>query len=119
MESENPWERYWACITASLFGDVAKPLVSDAKKLLSDENLMVRVRAAEFLGSIKAVDPMPTIVGVLNESISSQEVLLTFNTVVYLRDYKGYDFDLSKIKLRTKAGESSRRIGYLSGKAKL
>ena len=119
MESENPWERYWACITASVFGDVAKPLVSDAKKLLSDENLMVRVRAAEFLGSIKAVDPMPTIVGVLNESVSSQEVLLTFNTVVYLRDYKGYDFDLSKIKLRTKAGESSRRIGYLSGKAKL
>ena len=119
MESENPWERYWACITASLFGDVAKPLVSNAKKLLSDDNLMVRVRAAEFLGSIKAVDPMPTIVGVLNESVSSQEVLLTFNTVVYLRDYKGYDFDLSQIKLRTKAGESSRRIGYLSGKDKL
>ena len=119
MESKNPWERYWACITASVFGDVAKPLVSNAKKLLSDDNLMVRVRAAEFLGSIKAVDPMPTIVGVLNESVSSQEVLLTFNTVVYLRDYKGYDFDLSQIKLRTKAGESSRRIGYLSGKDKL
>ena len=119
MESENPWERYWACITASLFGDVAKPLVSNAKKLLSDDNLMVRVRAAEFLGSIKAVDPMPTIVGVLNESVSSQEVLLTFNTVVYLRDYKGYDFDLSQIQLRAKAGESSRRIGYLSGKDKL
>ncbi|MBT7741278.1 MAG: sulfatase-like hydrolase/transferase [Opitutae bacterium] len=119
MESENPWERYWACITASVFGDVAKPLVSDAKKLLSDDNLMVRVRAAEFLGSIKAVDPMPTIVGVLNESVSSQEVLLTFNTVVYLRDYKGYDFDLSQIQLRAKPGESSRRIGYLSGKDKL
>ena len=119
MESKNPWERYWACITASVFGDVAKPLVSDAKKLLSDENLMVRVRAAEFLGSIKAVDPMPTIVGVLNESVSSQEVLLTFNTVVYLRDYKGYDFDLSQIQLRAKAGESSRRIGYLWGKDKL
>ena len=119
MESENPWERYWACITASLFGDVAKPLVSNAKKLLSDDNLMVRVRAAEFLGSIKAVDPMPTIVGVLNESVSSQEVLLTFNTVVYLRDYKGYDFDLSQIQLRAKPGESSRRIGYLSGKDKL
>ncbi|MBU62767.1 MAG: hypothetical protein CMI26_09720 [Opitutae bacterium] len=62
---------------------------------------------------------MPTIVGVLNESVSSQEVLLTFNTVVYLRDDKGYDFDLSPIKLRVKAGESSRRIGYLAGKEKL
>ena len=119
MQAKNPWVRYWACITASAFGDVAKPLVADAKKLLSDDNLMVRVRVAEFLGSIKAIDPMPTLVGVLNESVSPQEVLLTFNTVVYLRDYKGYAFDLSQIKLRTKAGESSRRIGYLSGKAKL
>jgi hypothetical protein len=62
---------------------------------------------------------MPTLVGVLNESVSPQEVLLTFNTVVYLRDYKGYAFDLSQIQLKTKAGESSRRMGYLSGKEKL
>lgn len=119
MQAKNPWERYWACITASAFGDVAKPLVADAKKLLSDDNFMVRVRAAEFLGSIKSIDPMPTLVGVLNESVSPQEVLLTFNTVVYLRDYKGYAFDLSQIQLKTKAGESSRRMGYLSGKEKL
>ena len=119
MQAKNPWERYWACITASAFGDVAKPLVADAKKLLSDDNLMVRVRVAEFLGSIKAIDPMPTLVGVLNKSVSPQEVLLTFNTVVYLRDYRGYAFDLSQIQLKTKAGESSRRMGYLSGKEKL
>jgi hypothetical protein len=80
---------------------------------------MVRARAAEFLGSIKALDPMPTLVGVLNESDSPQEILLTFNTVVYLRDYKGYAFDLSKVKLKIKAGESSRRTDYLSGKGKL
>jgi uncharacterized sulfatase len=119
MQAKNPWVRYWACITAAAFGDVAKPLLADAKKLLSDDNLMVRVRAAEFLGSIKSIDPMPTLVGVLNESVSPQEVLLTFNTVVYLRDYRGYAFDLSQIQLKTKAGESSRRMGYLSGKEKL
>jgi HEAT repeat protein len=119
MDSDKQWDRYWACITASVFGDLAKPLVPDAKKLLSDENLMVRARAAEFLGSIKALDPMPTLVGVLNESDSPQEILLTFNTVVYLRDYKGYAFDLSKVKLKIKAGESSRRTDYLSGKGKL
>ena len=52
-------------------------------------------------------------------SKSTQEILLTFNTVVYLRDYKGYAFDLSQVKLKTKGGESSRRTDYLSGKGKL
>ena len=89
-----------------------------AKKLLADDNLMVRVRAAEFLGIIKAMDPMPTLVGVLNESESSQEVLLTFNTIAYLRDHKGYDFDLSPVKLKVKRGEYTRRTDYLSGKGK-
>ncbi len=108
-----------ACITSSVHGEAAKPLAAEAKKLLSDKNLMVRVRAAEFLGSIKAVDPMPTLVGVLNESVSSQEVLLAFNTVTYLRDYKGYAFNLSRVKLKVKRGEYTRRTAYLSGKEKL
>jgi hypothetical protein len=119
MEAKTPWERYWACITSAVHGEAAKPLVPDAKKLLTDENLMVRVRAAEFLGSIKAIDPMPILVGVLNESVSPQEVLLTFNTIVYLRDYKGYEFDLSQVKLKVKKGEYTRRTAYLSGKGRL
>ena len=102
-----------------MHGQSAKSLVPLVKKLLEDQNLIVRMRAAEFLGSINALDPMPTLLNVLNESVSSQEVLLTFNTVVYLRDFRNYAFDLSKLKLKVKAGESSRRIGYLSGKEKL
>lgn len=119
MQSENPWRRYWACISATMHGESAKPLVSLAKKLLEDKNLMVRVRAAEFLGRIQAHDPMPTLLNVVNQSTSSQEVLLAFNAVVYLQDFCGYDFDTSKVALRVKAGESARRIDYLSGKAKL
>ena len=75
---------------------------------------MVRVRAAEFLGTTKVHDPMPTLLKVVNESTSSQEVLLAFNAVVYLRDFCGYAFDSFKVK----AGESARRIDYPSGKAK-
>ncbi len=119
LVSGNPWERYWACISCGVHGETAKPLVPTAKKLLTDENLMVRVRAAEFLGIIKAMDPMPTLVGVLNESESGQEVLLTFNTIAYLRDHKGYAFDLSPVKLKVKRGEYTRRTDYLSGKGKL
>jgi hypothetical protein len=115
MTSANPWERYWACITAAVHGEVAKPLVPNAKKLLNDENLMVRMRAAEFLGSIKAADPMPTLLGILNTATTQQEIMLTFNAVTYLRDYQGYKFDVTKLNLKYKGGEVYRRIDYLNG----
>ena len=119
LASENPWKRYWACISCSVHGEAAKSFIPTAKKLLQDDNLMVRVRAAEFLGTINAMDPMPALIGVLNESESSQEVLLTFNTITYLRDHKGYAFDLSLVKLKVKRGEFTRRTEYLSNKGKL
>ena len=88
------------------------PLV---KKLLKHENLMVRMRAAEFLGSIKATDPMPTLLSVLNTARTEQELMLTFNAVVYLRDYKGYQFDPGKLDLKFNGGEIVRRTSYLEG----
>ncbi len=115
MASENPWERYWGCITAAVHGKAAKALVPNARELLGDKNLMVRMRAAEFLGSIKAMDPMPALLSVLNNATTEQELMLTFNAVVYLRDYKGYKFDNSKLDLKFKAGEVVRRTSYLEG----
>ena len=41
--------------------------------------------------------------------------MLTFNAVVYLRDYKGYKFDNSKLNLKYKGGEVVRRTSYLEG----
>ncbi len=76
---------------------------------------MVRMRAAEFLGSIKAMNPMPALLSVLNNATTEQELMLTFNAVVYLRDYKGYKFDNSKLDLKFKAGEVVRRTSYLEG----
>ena len=115
MASGNPWERYWGCITAAVHGQSAKALVPNAEKLLKDENLMVRMRAAEFLGSIKAADPMPALLSVLNSVTTEQELMLTFNAVVYLRDYKGYKFDNSKLDLKFKGGQIVRRTSYLEG----
>ena len=115
MASENPWERYWGCITAAVHGKAAKALVPNARELLGDKNLMVRMRAAEFLGSIKAMDPMPALLSVLNNATTEQELMLTFNAVVYLCDYKGYKFDNSKLDLKFKAGEVVRRTSYLEG----
>ncbi|MBC8324155.1 MAG: sulfatase-like hydrolase/transferase [Verrucomicrobia subdivision 3 bacterium] len=115
LKAKPPMELYWACTTASVIGEEARPLVPLVKKLLTHENLMVRMRAAEFLGSLQASDPMPTLLGVLNTARTEQELMLTFNAAVYLRDYKGYPFDHSKLDLKFKGGEIVRRTSYLEG----
>jgi len=118
LKSENPWERYWGLIVCSTFGQTAEPLASTAKGLLGDSQPMVRVRAAEFLGSIHAADPLPTLYDVINKSESEVADLLTFNTVAYLEDMpEGYEFDLSKLtKKWAPKSEVSRRTDYLESK---
>ena len=86
-----------------------------AEPLLKDKNLMVRVRAAEFLGSIKAVDPMPTLYGVVNNAETEQALMIAFNTIVFLRDQIGHKYDPSKVKLKFDKGEVYRRVQYLAG----
>lgn len=116
LGSANPWERYWACVASTMHGKAAKDLVPVVTQLLGDANPMVRVRAAEFLGSIKAADPMPTLYDVLSQVDTEQEAMLAFNTVVYLRDQEGWAFDPAKLNLKVKQGEVARRADYLTGK---
>jgi arylsulfatase A-like enzyme len=115
LASANPWERYWACLVCTSHGKAAAALAPEVRKLLTDDHAMVRVRAAEFLGTIQAADPMPTLYGVLNTVTTEQEVMLAFNTVVYLRDHCGHAFDPAKLDLKYKGGEVNRRTSYLAG----
>ena len=118
LASSNPWERYWALIACSCFGDEAGTLVPAAKGRLDDRELLVRVRAAEFLGIVGAADPRPTLCDVLNATESPVEALLTFNTVVFFHDRtpNGYPFDLGALDMKVTAGEVKRRISYLEGR---
>ncbi len=117
VSSGNPWERYWGLIACTVFGEEARGFAPQARRLLDDPNAMVRVRAAEFLGSVRATDPMPALYDVLNASESPVELLLTFQTVVHLRDMKdGYPFDVDKLNLKMTKGEFNRRLEYLAGK---
>ena len=113
MRSDNRWHRYWAMTVCATFGDAARPLADQAKKLLEDEELLVRVRAAEFLGRIRAADPVPAMLSVLKESESHVTTLLALNAVVYLRDTLGYAFNLSQQDVTATGGQVSRRIEYL------
>ena len=117
LASANPWERYWALIVCSCFGDEAKVLVPAAKQRLNDPEPLVRVRAAEFLGIVGAADPRPTLYGVLNATESPVEALLTFNTAIFFNDRvpNGYPFDLKSLNMKATKGEVNRRVIYLEG----
>ncbi|MBL7223634.1 MAG: sulfatase [Candidatus Brocadiae bacterium] len=117
LASRNRWERYWALIVCSCFGEKAKAMVPAAKERLKDEEPLVKVRAAEFLAIVGAADPRPTFYEVLNGSPSTAVALLTFNTVVYVNDcLEGYPFDMKQLKVGKPRGEVGRRTGYLAGK---
>ncbi|MFP6769992.1 MAG: HEAT repeat domain-containing protein, partial [Planctomycetaceae bacterium] len=114
LKSSNPWHRYWACLTCSVIGEPARPLVDPVANLLTDKHPMVRLRAAEFLGSLKAGDPLPAIYDILNTVPDEAQLLLALNTVVYLRDHRQARFDPARLKLKFSGGQVARRLEYLS-----
>ena len=117
LESDDPMEVYWGLIVCSCFGSRAKEFYRLAGGLCMHEDLLVRTRAAEFLGLTGMMNPVPVLVKALEESKNDLEALLILNSVVLLRDGKpGYAFDLSKLKLDPEiAGdpEVQRRLDYL------
>jgi arylsulfatase A-like enzyme len=124
LDSGNPWERYWALIACSTFGEEAGELRGKVKEIAESgaEKNLVRVRAAEFLGLIRASDPRPVILETLNRSLSLTEADLILNTVVLLTDAKpGYRFDLSSVEfpkdwMKSGKGPSllAERLTYLN-----
>ncbi len=120
LNSEDPWARYWGLIVCSSFGEAAKPFFRKAKIMAANdiENL-VRVRAAEFLGLVGVEDPAPVIEEVLAHAKNEVDAFLTLNSVVLLKDMKGWHFDIDPaiFPAAWRAAERSnvnRRLGYLN-----
>ncbi len=112
----DPWTRYWAMKVCASFGDEAKSLIPAAKGLLSDSNLLVRLRACEFLTITKNIDPMPIVTEILNSTTSSDEALIILNTIIWLNDHTEHKgkFDISKLNLKVSSGNQvGRRLEYL------
>jgi len=114
FRNDNPRIRFWAVTCCSCFGMEAKSLAAEIKLLLDDNDDMVRVRAAEFLAIIKAVDPQTTLYDVLATNPSNAAAAITMNTLVFLRDHHGYQFELAKIKVKAQEPLVQRRLEYLS-----
>ena len=114
LKSNNSNERYWALINCTSFQQPDKDLIKEARRLLNDKDNMVANRAAEYLGSLNEDNVLPTLYRIVNETESTQEQMITTNTLVYLRDFKGYTIDIDKLP-KTGLGEAKRRIQYLRG----
>jgi uncharacterized sulfatase len=117
LQSENVWLRYSAAMTCSAIGEDAADLASNVEPLLQDESLIVRVRAAEFLGLILKLDPQPILASIVNETTSPVEAGEALNSIVFFRDCcrKTYPIDASALKPQTKGDIITRRIDYLNG----
>ena len=117
LGSDNPWHRYWGAMACSAFGEAAKPLAPAVAELLDDEPLVLRVRAAEFLGLVNERDPQPILAGVVNETASAVEATEALNSVVYFRDNHEPPYAVDPAALRPRVGGDGvkRRLEYLRG----
>lgn len=117
LNSEDPMQLYWGLIVCSCFGQQANEFYKTARELSRHENLLVRTRAAEFLGLTRMNNPMPVLSQALEESRDPVEALLILNSMVLLRDGSpGYNLNLSKLSLDPLVAEDSqvqRRLEYL------
>jgi arylsulfatase A-like enzyme len=86
LHSEDPLERYWGLIVASSWGNIAIDLVPTAEELArKDEDLLVRLRATEFLGLVGAIDPREPLVAMLRQSANQFEATAVVNTMSLFR----------------------------------
>lgn len=111
--------RYWGLIVCSCFGDQAREFTETASELSQlDTDLLVRTRAAEFLGLIGAEDPRATLYDCLSKSTSGVECNLILNTAVLLRDSApGYDVVVAPESVTQQAGafqDVRRRLAYFA-----
>lgn len=121
LQSENAHQRQWALTVCANFGQEAKALVPQAKTALKDEDLLVRMRAAEFLvlavpgpGGAEGVDIGKVYREALQQSQSDDETLILLNSVVFLQDGPAkLDLKLKAKDVAVKSGQVPRRIEYL------
>jgi len=114
LASADAMDRYWALMVCSSFGEQAAQFMPRARHLaLEDDTRHVRVRAAEFLGIIHAMDPVPLLQAELAESTDSVETLSILNTVVLLRDHYGYKFKVTLRTIGNPYNEITNRLNYL------
>ena len=117
LRTPNPLTRYCALTVCSVFGKTADEMKPHAADRLNDEDPLVRVRAAEFLGILGEHDPRPTFYKVLNEDHGDLVSLITLNAAAFFHDLpNGYPFDVKALKDPEGKAEVKRRLDYFANR---
>ena len=94
LNSDNPWNRYWALNTCSTFGDEASYFYTKAEDIVkNDPENLVRMRAVEFLKLNDKPVSTDLILEILKNANSEPEATLLLNTVALLKTVKD-DFQI-------------------------
>ena len=120
LNDEDPWQRYWALIVLSSFGEQANSFAQRANDIAqSDDENLVRLRAIEFLALIGRENPSQLLPALLISAANEVEATIILNTAVLLRDFTEYDIqiDSEMIPLSLTSPQRlniDRRLDYLS-----
>jgi hypothetical protein len=120
LKSNDAWDRYWALIASSSFVDKAKELAPIIKAIsLVDNELVNKVRAAEFLGLTGLTNPTQVMEDALYLSKDGAEALLILNSIVLMQDFeKHYKFNIDESKINKvvlREPQVLSRLLYLNG----
>ena len=116
LASGDPAKVYWGLIVCSSFGKEAAEFEPEIRALCEHRDLLVRTRAAEFLGLTGLGDPVPFIREALYGSEDGVEALLILNSLVLLRDGQGISFEPDPGELHPEVLQDQqvqRRLEYL------
>ncbi|MEC7407338.1 MAG: HEAT repeat domain-containing protein, partial [Planctomycetota bacterium] len=92
-------------------------LTEIAQKLLEDQEEIVRIRAAEFLGIVGKKNPQPTLINVVNTTGDPVVATEALNAVVLFKDfYDGrYPVTRDDFHPKTMGADVDDRLNYING----
>ena len=117
LKSTDPMERFWAATVCASFGEQAASLASAVRPLLTDESNVVRIRAADFLGRVGAVNPQPTLVEIVNTTKNEVEATEALNSIVWFKDFFDGRYPVQRDSFHPVAqgGNVDDRLNYING----
>lgn len=117
LKSDDPMQRLWAVSSCAAFGSEAEELAEAAMPLLNDEDSIVRLRSAEFLGRIGKTDPRETLLDVINGTDHYVTALIALNALVYFHDHSDLAYPVNSESLTAKFDdrEFGNRLAYFRG----
>ena len=117
IHSEDVMIRYWGAMVCASFGKRAESLADDVRPLLRDEALTVRIRAAEFLGLIDAINPQPVLAEIVNTTSDAVIATEALNSVVWFRDSFGGRYSVTRADFHPVAtgADIADRLNYIEG----